>query len=95
MATDTSSSAIVDWLRSDADHSLRYEPMLKAVLLRQAPPDTRREIAAAYLAFAEAQLANLRQVDTKPRADRDPDARRLAILFYEAVETWSREAAAK
>lgn len=95
MATGTSSADIVDWLRSDADHGLRYEPILKAVLLRQAPPDTRREIATAYLAFAEAQLANLRQADRKPRADRDPDARRLAILFYEAVETWSREAAAK
>lgn len=94
MTTDTSSAEIVDWLRSDADHGLRYEPMLKAVLLRQAPRDTRREIATAYLAFAEAQLAKLRQVDTKPRVNRDPDARRLAILFYEAVETWSREAAA-
>jgi hypothetical protein len=91
----TIDTATAEWLRSDADHTLRYEPMLKAMFLRQAPPDERRAIAKAYLAFAEEQLAKLRQIDAKRRTERAADARRLAILFYEAVENWARETAAK
>lgn len=80
--------ATVDWLRHDADGTLRFAPMLNGILRREAPPDVRAEIARAYLAFAERQLASLScRAGTK--------ANRLAIHFYEAIEQFAREAAEK
>src|SRR6185295_10604898 len=90
-------AALNEWLREPADYTLRYEPMLKAVFLRQTNAAARRAIAKADLAFAEEQLAALRQADAQRRAERRPDdradARRLAILFYEAMQKWAREIA--
>jgi len=85
---------LTDWLRARSDYTMRYEPMLKAVFLRQASPAARRAIAKADLAFAEQQLAALRKADAARRAEggRDPraDARRFVILFYEAMAEWAR-----
>jgi len=85
------------WIRQSTDYTMRYEPMLKAIFLRQATPAARRAIAKADLAFAEEQLKILREADAARRAQRGPDeradARRLAILFYEAMEKWAREVA--
>ncbi|MDZ4868589.1 MAG: PadR family transcriptional regulator [Alphaproteobacteria bacterium] len=90
-------TALTAWLREPADYTMRYEPMLKAVFMRQATPATRRAIAKADGAFAAEQLAKLRQADAKRRAERKPDpradARRLIILFYEAMEKWAKEVA--
>lgn len=90
-------AALSHWLREPSDYTMRYEPMLKAVFLRQANAATRRAIAKADLAFAEEQLATLRQADVARRAERRPDeradARRLTILFYEAMRKWAGEIA--
>jgi len=40
-------TALTAWLREPADYTMRYEPMLKAVFMRQATPATRRAIAKA------------------------------------------------
>jgi DNA-binding PadR family transcriptional regulator len=89
--------ALGDWMRESADYTMRYEPMLKAIFLRQATPAVRRAVAKGDLAFAEEQLKILRDADAARRAQRGPDeradARRLAILFYEAMEKWAREVA--
>jgi PadR family transcriptional regulator AphA len=90
-------AALTAWLREPSDYTTRYEPMLKAVFMRQATPAVRRAIAKADGTFAEEQLTKLRQADAKRRAERaaDPraDARRLIILFYEAMAKWSKEMA--
>lgn len=88
-------AALNHWLDDDSDYSIRYEPMLKAVFLRQAGAATRRAIAKSDLAFAESQLGKLHAADAKRKAIRGPDeradGRRLAILFYEALAKWARE----
>jgi PadR family transcriptional regulator, regulatory protein AphA len=90
-------TALTDWLRAETDYTMRYEPMLKAVFMRQATASARRAIAKSDLAFAEEQLATLRKVDAERRNQRgtDPraDARRLIILFYEAMAKWAKETA--
>lgn len=90
-------AALTAWLREPTDYTMRYEPMLKAVFVRQATPAARRAIAKGDLAFAEDQLVKLRDADAKRRNDRanDPraDARRLIILFYEAMAKWAKEMA--
>jgi PadR family transcriptional regulator AphA len=87
--------ALGDWMREPSDYTMRYEPMLKAIFLRQATPAARRAIAKADLAFAEGQLQILREADAARRAQRGPDpradARRMAILFYEATAKWAAE----
>jgi PadR family transcriptional regulator, regulatory protein AphA len=89
--------ALTEWLRAPTDYTMRYDPMLKAVFLAQANPAARRAIAKADLTFAQRQLDTLRKADTARRAkaspDRRADARRLIILFYEAMEKWARETA--
>ena len=89
--------ALRAWLRAESDYTMRYEPMLKAVFLRQAPASVRRAIAKADLVFAEAQLRELRKADASRRAsplpDERADARRLVILFYEATAKWAKELA--
>lgn len=87
--TPTGRAALADWLSAETDYTMRYEPMLKAVFLRQAKPAARRAIAKADLAFARCELAALRTGGSEKRAD----ARRLAILFYEAMEKWAHEIA--
>jgi DNA-binding PadR family transcriptional regulator len=90
-------TALGNWLADDSDYSIRYEPMLKAVFLRQANAAARRSIARSDLAFAESQLAKLHAADARRKAARGPDeradGRRLAILFYEAFAKWARETA--
>lgn len=90
-------TALTAWLREPSDYTMRYEPMLKAVFIRQATPAARRAIAKADGAFAEEQLGKLREADAKRRAERGPDpradARRLIILFYEAMAKWAKEMA--
>lgn len=92
-------AALTEWLRGETDYAMRYEPMLKAVFMRQATHAGRRAIAKADLAFAEDQLAKLHEADAKRRAGRGPDhradARRLIILFYEAMAKWAKETATK
>ena len=87
--------ALVAWLGEPSDYTMRYEPMLKAVFMRQAPPTLRRKIAQADLDFAHSQLAALRKADTEHKRagnrDNRQDARRLVILFYEAIEKWAKE----
>lgn len=82
----------VDWLRHDADGTLRFGPMLNGILRREAPCDVRAEIARAYLAFAERQLAGLSYRHSKKSGD-GAEARRLAVHFYEAIEQCARETA--
>jgi DNA-binding PadR family transcriptional regulator len=95
--TSEGRAALTAWLREPTDYTMRYEPMLKAVFIRQASPAVRRKIAKADLAFAEEQLSKLREADAKRRAERGPDpradARRLIILFYEATAKWAKEIA--
>lgn len=79
----------VDWLRHDADGTLRFAPLLSGVLRREASPAVQSEIARAYLAFAERQLANLSSL---PSTD-GTEARRLAIQFYETIEQCARRTA--
>lgn len=90
-------AALTAWLREPTDYTMRYEPMLKAVFMRQATPAARRAIAKADGIFAAEQLAKLRQADAKRRAERKPDpradARRFIILFYEAMDKWAKEIA--
>jgi PadR family transcriptional regulator, regulatory protein AphA len=89
--------ALTDWLRAPTDYTMRYDPMLKAVFLGQASPAARRAIAKADLAFVRRQLEILRKADagrrTQASPDRRADARRMVILFYEAMEKWARETA--
>jgi DNA-binding PadR family transcriptional regulator len=95
--TDTGRDALAAWLRAESDYTMRYEPMLKAVFLRQAPAAVRRAVARADLAFAETQLEALRKADARhraaPKPDKRADARRLVILFYEATAKWAKELA--
>jgi DNA-binding PadR family transcriptional regulator len=95
--TPAGRTALTAWLREPSDYTMRYEPMLKAVFIRQATPAARRAIAKADGAFAGEQLVKLREADAKRRAERGPDpradARRLIILFYEAMEKWAKEMA--
>jgi PadR family transcriptional regulator, regulatory protein AphA len=90
-------ATLTAWLREPSDYTMRYEPMLKAVFMRLATPAARRAIAKADGTFAEGQLTKLRQADTNRRAERSPDpradARRLIILFYEAMAKWAKEMA--
>ena len=79
----------VDWLRHDADGTLRFAPLLGGILRREASLAVRAEIARAYLAFAERQLANLSNL---PSGD-GTEARRLAIHFYETIEQCARRTA--
>jgi len=81
----------VDWLRHDADGTLRFGPLLNGVLRREASPAVRAEIAVAYLAFAERQLASLSSARGKPCAD--TKTRSLAMHFYQAIEQCARETA--
>lgn len=90
-------AALNRWLDDDSDYSIRYEPMLKAVFLRQASAASRRAIAKTDLAFAQSQLEKLHAADAKRKSvrgvDERADGRRLAILFYEALAKWGRETA--
>jgi DNA-binding PadR family transcriptional regulator len=89
--------SLLAWLGDPSDYTMRYEPMLKAVFLAQAPPALRRKIAKADLDFAQGQLTALRKADAEHKRqghrDKRQDARRLVILFYEAVEKWAEETA--
>jgi hypothetical protein len=82
----------VDWLRHDADGTLRFGPLLNGVLRREASPAVRAEIAGAYLAFAERQLKSLSCARGKQSCD-DTKARSLAMHFYQAIEQCARETA--
>ena len=80
----------VDWLRHDADGTLRFAPLLSGILRREASLAVRAEIARAYLVFAERQLANLSNL---PSTDGTEARRRLAIQFYETIEQCARRTA--
>ncbi len=85
-------------LADDADHSFRYEPVLRAVFLTQLPPaDVRRRLARDLQFFKQA-LAAVREDPHPPpdeatrrfRADRRY-ARPLVETFYAGLVRWSRQ----
>jgi len=81
------------WLLAEADYSLRYEPMLKAVFLDTL---TAQEVAACLIAqrqFFRSELAKLKAVRKMPPRQAAAEGRRryglpMAIRFYEAMVAW-------
>jgi DNA-binding PadR family transcriptional regulator len=88
--TEAGRTELAAWLRAPSDFTLRYEPMLKAVFLKEGDPALRRQRAIDDAAFFKDQLAYLEQVDAG-RTGPDPrrDARRMALHFYRAMAAWS------
>jgi DNA-binding PadR family transcriptional regulator len=80
------------WLAAPSDYTLRYEPMLKAVFLREADPKLRRERAAADAAFFEAQLAQLEEIGARRAGAHDPriELRLMAMEMYRGFAEWAR-----
>ncbi len=91
--------AVLDaWLAEPSDYTLRYEPMLKAVFLREADPALRRARAAADAAFFEEQLALLEEIDHRRAtwpSDPRKDLRTMAQGVYRAMLAWAREVEAE
>lgn len=85
------------WLRSGADYSLRYEPMLRAAFLGALGADDIAARIAADRAFFEGELRKLKQVRKTPPEAKSAARRRyalpMAIRFYEAMIAWCDEAA--
>jgi DNA-binding PadR family transcriptional regulator len=84
------------WIEAPSDYTLRYEPILKAVFLRDAPVDVRRARVQADLEFFASQLESLKAKDAQWRnaaltEDRRGDARRMAIALYAALSEWARD----
>lgn len=81
------------WLAAPSDYTLRYEPMLKAVFLREADPALRKARAAADAAFFAEQLAQLERIELE-RANWPRDARKelrtMAIGMYRAMLAWAQ-----
>lgn len=92
--TDEGRIVLAHWLAEPSDYSLRYAPILKAVFLRQASPQTRRARAEADLAFFMGQLDVLRasHAARAKSAEEDirGDARTMAIAIYAALAEWAR-----
>lgn len=79
------------WLTSEADYSLRYEPMLRAVFLSALKPDGVRKVVAADRAFFERELKMLEAHRASPMTEsraRRRYALPMVIAFYEAMLTW-------
>jgi PadR family transcriptional regulator, regulatory protein AphA len=81
---------LLTWLSAESDYSLRYEPILKAVFLRDAPAKLRRSRAEADLKFFNEQLATLEAIAANPARDhRRSDALTMAINFYRGMRDWA------
>lgn len=80
------------WLAAPSDYTLRYEPMLKAVFLREADPKLRRERAAADAAFFEQQVALLEEIGARRAGAHDPriELRLMAMEMYRGFAEWAR-----
>ena len=79
------------WLTSEADYSLRYEPMLRAVFLSALEPADVRGVVAANRAFFEGELKTLKAHRASPMTEsraRRRYALPMVIAFYEAMLDW-------
>jgi DNA-binding PadR family transcriptional regulator len=92
--TDAGRVAHVAWLEAPSDYALRYDPLLKAVFLRETPPKLRRARARADLAFFQEQIAILETAEADKgavaRRQRRADGRRLTLALYRAAADWAR-----
>lgn len=93
--TSAGRAELAAWLRAPCDYTLRYEPMLKAVFLKDGDQTQRRQRAADDAVFFKEQIANLERIDAE-RTGPDPrrDARRMALHFYRAMAAWADEVVA-
>jgi DNA-binding PadR family transcriptional regulator len=82
------------WMRAETDHTLRYEPMLKAVFLTTLG----RYDLAAFLAREQAFFTSELRALAMPPDDEPPyrperaHGRDMLIAFYKAMALWCREA---
>lgn len=93
--TQAGRAALARWLEAPTDYTLRYDPVLKAAFLADAPPKVRRARAEADLAFFEEQVRILATLEAgrHGRPDEpDPrgDVRHMALGFYTALADWCR-----
>lgn len=97
--TPTGRRELRSWLLADeADHSFRYEPVLRAVFLTQLPPADVRRRLERDLQFFEQALAAVRD---DPQSPSDEPTRRLRAhrryarplveAFYAGLVRWSRQ----
>lgn len=95
--SDKGREELAAWLAAPSDYTLRYEPMLKAVFLRDADPELRRRRAEADGAFFREQLAILENVAESRGADVGPrgDLLNIAIAFYRAMSDWAEKVEAE
>lgn len=97
--TDDGRRQLAAWLAAPSDYTLRYEPVLKAVFLRDAPPALRQARAAADLEFFRAQIALLEAHAARRAAEASPDhrgdARDMALSLYRALADWAATIAAR
>jgi len=87
--TEAGRERLLEWLAEPSDYTLRYDPILKAVFLRGAPPALRRKRAAADLAFFREQLAKLEHGPHGPFVAQREDALHMAIGLYRALADWA------
>ena len=96
--TGSGRAELAAWLAAPSDYTLRYEPMLKAVFLRDAPPDVRQTRGAMDAAFFEAQVALLEEIHARRLgASDDPriELRLMALGMYRAFAAWARQVEAE
>lgn len=94
--TDSGRAELAAWIAEPTDYSLRYDPILKAVFLRNADPTLRKARARADLQFFKAQLDILLEIEGR-RSPEDPrgDARDMAIGLYRALIAWAEKIVAE